>query len=61
MVILVFNLLILLFVLLVLLLKGYDVKLDCLIKLLNCVFGNWLFKFFNCLFDKGVNGYEKLV
>ena len=44
-----------------LLLKGHDVKPDRLTKLLNRVFGNWLFKPFNRLFDKGANGYEKLV
>lgn len=44
-----------------LLLKGHDAKPDRLTKLLNRVFGNWLFKPFNRLFDKGANGYEKLV
>jgi len=44
-----------------LLLKGHDAKPDRLTKLLNRIFGNWLFKPFNRLFDKGANGYEKLV
>ena len=44
-----------------LLLKGHEAKPGRLTKLLNRVFGNWLFKPFNRLFDKGANGYEKLV
>lgn len=44
-----------------LLLKGHDAKPDRLTKLLNRLFGNWLFKPFNRVFDKGANGYEKLV
>ena len=44
-----------------LLLKGHDAKPDRLTKLLNRLFGNWLFKPFNRVFDKGANGSEKPV
>ncbi|WP_404344156.1 efflux RND transporter permease subunit [Pseudoalteromonas mariniglutinosa] len=44
-----------------LLLKSHDAKPDALTRLLNRLFGRWLFKPFNRLFDKGATGYEKLV
>lgn len=43
------------------LLKPHDVPQDKLTKLLNALFGTWLFKPFNRLFDKGAQGYEKVV
>ncbi|MCG7545735.1 efflux RND transporter permease subunit [Pseudoalteromonas sp. MM17-2] len=44
-----------------LLLKPHDAKPDKLTQLLERLFGTWLFKPFNRLFDKGANGYERLV
>lgn len=44
-----------------LLLKSHDAKPDALTRLLNRLFGRWLFKPFNRVFDKGANGYQKLV
>ncbi|WP_022943683.1 efflux RND transporter permease subunit [Pseudoalteromonas ruthenica] len=44
-----------------LLLKPHDAKPDKLTQLLERLFGIWLFKPFNRLFDKGANGYERLV
>lgn len=44
-----------------LLLKSHDAKPDKLTKLLNAIFGRWLFTPFNKLFDKGAQGYQKLV
>ncbi|QFU06371.1 Efflux pump membrane transporter BepE (plasmid) [Pseudoalteromonas sp. THAF3] len=44
-----------------LLLKPHDAKPDKLTQLLERLFGAWLFKPFNRLFDKGANGYERLV
>ncbi|MDA7746618.1 efflux RND transporter permease subunit [Psychromonas sp.] len=44
-----------------LLLKGHDSKPDALTRLLNAIFGRWLFKPFNRLFDRGAKGYQKLV
>lgn len=43
------------------LLKPHDAPQDKLTKLLNALFGTWLFKPFNRLFDKGAQGYEKVV
>ena len=44
-----------------LLLKSHDSKPDKLTILLNTLFGKWLFTPFNKVFDKGANGYQKLV
>ncbi len=44
-----------------LLLRSHDSKPDKLTRLLNTLFGKWLFKPFNKLFDKSAKGYEKLV
>ena len=44
-----------------LLLKSHDSKPDKLTVLLNALFGKWLFTPFNKVFDKGANGYQKLV
>ncbi|MGL5408068.1 MAG: efflux RND transporter permease subunit, partial [Shewanella sp.] len=44
-----------------LLLKGHDSKPDALTKLLDRLFGRWLFAPFNRLFDKGAQGYQGLV
>ncbi|MGB1291434.1 MAG: efflux RND transporter permease subunit, partial [Pseudoalteromonas sp.] len=44
-----------------LLLKSHDAKPDALTRLLNRLFGRWLFNPFNRLFDRGAKGYQKLV
>jgi len=44
-----------------LLLKSHDTKPDAFTRLLNKLFGRWLFKPFNRVFDRGAKGYEKLV
>ena len=44
-----------------LLLKSHDAKPDAFTGLLNKLFGAWLFKPFNRVFDRGAKGYEKLV
>ncbi|CAG23498.1 efflux RND transporter permease subunit [Photobacterium profundum] len=44
-----------------LLLKGHDEKPDLFTRLLNRLFGRWLFTPFNKVFDKGASGYEKVV
>ncbi|MBR9726810.1 efflux RND transporter permease subunit [Shewanella intestini] len=44
-----------------LLLKAHDAPEDKLTNVLNKLFGNWLFKPFNRIFDKGSNGYQALV
>ncbi len=44
-----------------LLLKAHDSKPDRLTQVLNHLFGRWLFKPFNRLFDRSATGYEKLV
>ena len=44
-----------------LLLKSHDSKPDKLTRLLNALFGKWLFAPFNRVFDKGAQGYQKLV
>ena len=44
-----------------LLLKSHDAKPDAFTRLLNKLFGAWLFKPFNRVFDHGAKGYEKLV
>ncbi|MDT0603552.1 efflux RND transporter permease subunit [Thalassotalea castellviae] len=44
-----------------LLLQSHDSKPDKLTRLLNALFGKWLFSPFNRLFDKGAQGYQKLV
>lgn len=44
-----------------LLLKSHDSKPDALTRFLNAIFGRWLFKPFNRLFDRGAKGYQKLV
>ncbi|MGB0860804.1 MAG: efflux RND transporter permease subunit, partial [Pseudoalteromonas spongiae] len=44
-----------------LLLKSHDSKPDKLTRLLNALFGKWLFFPFNRVFDKGAQGYQKLV
>jgi len=44
-----------------LLLKSHDSKPDKLTQILNALFGRWLFKPFNRVFDKGAKGYQKLV
>lgn len=43
------------------LLKSHDSKPDKLTRLLNTLFGRWLFAPFNRLFNKSAKGYEKLV
>ncbi|GLX78672.1 resistance-nodulation-cell division multidrug efflux transporter MexF [Thalassotalea insulae] len=44
-----------------LLLKSHESKPDKLTRLLNKLFGAWLFAPFNKLFDRGAQGYQKLV
>ena len=44
-----------------LLLKSHEAKPDALTRLLNRLFGRWLFNPFNRLFDRGAKGYQKLV
>jgi multidrug efflux pump len=44
-----------------LLLKSHDSKPDRLTRLLNTLFGRWLFNPFNRIFERGTNGYQKLV
>ncbi|AZZ98614.1 multidrug efflux RND transporter permease subunit [Pseudoalteromonas sp. R3] len=44
-----------------LLLKSHDAPKDGLTRVLDKLFGTWLFKPFNRMFDKGAQGYEKLV
>jgi len=44
-----------------LLLKPHDSKPDRLTRILNKMFGKWLFAPFNRVFDKGAQGYQKLV
>ncbi|MEJ6123442.1 efflux RND transporter permease subunit [Vibrio sp. 2-Bac 85] len=44
-----------------LLLKPHDSEPDRLTRFLNALFGRWLFKPFNKLFDRGAQGYQKLV
>ncbi len=44
-----------------LLLKSHDSKPDALTRFLNAIFGRWLFTPFNRLFDRGAQGYQKLV
>lgn len=44
-----------------LLLKSHDSKPDRLTRLLNSLFGKWLFEPFNRVFDRGAKGYQKLV
>ncbi|QCU76705.1 efflux RND transporter permease subunit [Pseudoalteromonas distincta] len=44
-----------------LLLKSHDAKPDAFTRLLNKLFGRWLFKPFNRVFNRGAKGYEKLV
>ncbi len=44
-----------------LLLKSHDAKPDRLTRILNAIFGRWLFTPFNRFFDRGAKGYEKLV
>ncbi|MFK3872505.1 efflux RND transporter permease subunit [Pseudoalteromonas rhizosphaerae] len=44
-----------------LLLKSHDAKPDALTRLLNRLFGRWLFAPFNRVFDRGAKGYQKLV
>lgn len=44
-----------------LLLKSHDSKPDGLTRLLNAVFGRFLFQPFNRIFDRGAQGYQKLV
>ncbi|TYK67053.1 efflux RND transporter permease subunit [Colwellia echini] len=43
------------------LLKSHDSKPDKLTRLLNKLFGSWLFEPFNRLFDRGSEKYQKLV
>ena len=43
------------------LLKSHDAPKDKLTKVLDKLFGRWLFIPFNRFFDKGAKGYEKLV
>ena len=43
------------------LLKSHDAPKDRLTRILDKLFGAWLFKPFNRLFDKGAKGYEALV
>jgi multidrug efflux pump len=44
-----------------LLLKSHDSKPDRLTRLLNKLFGRWLFAPFNRIFERGSHGYQKLV
>ena len=44
-----------------LLLKPHDAKPDAFTRLLNKLFGRWLFTPFNRVFNRGAKGYEKLV
>ena len=44
-----------------LLLKSHDAKPDAFTRLLNKLFGRWLFEPFNRVFNRGAKGYEKLV
>lgn len=44
-----------------LLLKSHDAKPDKLTRLLDTLFGRWLFAPFNRLFERGAKGYEKAV
>ncbi|MDO7083966.1 multidrug efflux RND transporter permease subunit [Pseudocolwellia sp. AS88] len=43
------------------LLKSHDSKPDRLTRILNKLFGKWLFEPFNRAFDRGAKGYEKIV
>ncbi|WP_426359016.1 efflux RND transporter permease subunit [Pseudocolwellia sp. HL-MZ19] len=43
------------------LLKSHDTKPDRLTRILNKLFGKWLFEPFNRVFERGAKGYEKLV
>ena len=43
------------------LLKPHDAKPDAFTRLLNTLFGRWLFEPFNRVFNRGAKGYEKLV
>ncbi|KZN53031.1 efflux RND transporter permease subunit [Pseudoalteromonas luteoviolacea] len=43
------------------LLKSHDAPKDRLTRMLDKLFGAWLFKPFNRLFDKGAKGYEAIV
>lgn len=43
------------------LLKSHDSKPDRLTRILNKLFGKWLFEPFNRVFERGSKGYEKLV
>ncbi|KZN62798.1 transporter [Pseudoalteromonas luteoviolacea CPMOR-1] len=43
------------------LLKSHDAPKDRLTRILDKLFGAWLFKPFNRLFDKGAKGYEAIV
>jgi len=44
-----------------LLLKSHDSKPDLFTRLLNKLFGRWLFKPFNRIFDRGAKGYERII
>ncbi|SFC09082.1 efflux RND transporter permease subunit [Pseudoalteromonas denitrificans] len=44
-----------------LLLKPHNTEPDKLTRFLNAIFGRWLFIPFNRIFDRGANGYQKLV
>ena len=44
-----------------LLLKSHNAKPDKLTRLLNKLFGRWLFGPFNRIFERGAKGYEKVV
>ncbi|MFT5023596.1 MAG: multidrug efflux pump [Colwellia sp.] len=44
-----------------LLLKSHDSKPDRLTRLLNKLFGRWLFAPFNRVFERGSHGYQKLI
>ncbi|WP_286269428.1 efflux RND transporter permease subunit [Thalassotalea hakodatensis] len=44
-----------------LLLKPYNAKPDALTRLLNKLFGRWLFTPFNKLFERGAKSYQRLV
>lgn len=44
-----------------LLLKSHDSKPDRLTRILNRMFGRWLFNPFNRIFERGSTGYQKLV
>jgi multidrug efflux pump len=44
-----------------LLLKSHDSKPDRLTRILNTLFGRWLFNPFNRIFERGSTGYQKLV